>query len=99
VKLRLKCEHCGAKKATFKLCKKCGRPNPCPVKKLIFQITAPIMVIAILAGAVWSANWVAKFRADQAMSNATSFVVPREPKASGSNRGGGGRGARDLNWR
>jgi len=57
------------------------------------------MVIAILVGAVWSANWVAKFRADQAMSDATSFVVPREPKGSGSNRGGGGRGAGDLNWR
>ena len=59
----------------------------------------PIMVIALLAGALWSAGWVAKFRADQAMSDATSFVVPREPKGSGSNRGGGGRGAGDLNWR
>lgn len=99
MKLRLKCEQCGARKATFKICKKCGRPNPCPVKKLLFQITAPIMVIALLAGALWSAGWVAKFRADQAMSDATSFVVPREPKGSGSNRGGGGRGAGDLNWR
>lgn len=77
MKLKLKCEKCGAKKATFKLCKKCGRTNPCPVKKLLFQIAAPIMVIAILAGAVWSANWVSKFRADQAMSSATSFVAPR----------------------
>lgn len=99
MKLKLKCEKCGAKKATFKLCKKCGRTNPCPVKKLLFQIAAPIMVIAILAGAVWSANWVSKFRADQAMSSATSFVAPREPKAAGSNPGGGGRGAGDLNWR
>jgi len=99
VKLKLKCEKCGAKKATFKLCKKCGRTNPCPVKKLLFQIAAPIMVIAILVGAVWSANWVSKFRADQAMSSATSFVAPREPKAAGSNPGGGGRGEGDLNWR
>ncbi len=100
MKLRLKCEQCGAKKATFKLCKKCGRPNPCPVKKLLFQITAPIMVIALLAGAVWSAQWVAKVRADQAMAGATSFVAPREPKQPGTGRGlGGGRRGSDLNWR
>ena len=100
MKLRLKCEHCGARKATFKLCKKCGRPNPCPVKKLILQVSAPILAVAILAGAIWSATLVAKFRADQAMAGATSFAAPREPKAPGTGRGlGGGRRGGDLNWR
>ncbi|MFZ9932515.1 MAG: hypothetical protein ACO3J2_01370 [Chthoniobacterales bacterium] len=75
--MKLKCEKCGAKKATLKLCKKCGRTNPCPVKKLVLQITAPIVITVILAGAVWSAGWVAKFRADRVIQNTTSFTVPR----------------------
>lgn len=99
MKLRLKCEHCGAKKATFKLCKKCGRSNPCPVKKLLLQITAPVMAIAILAGAVWSARWVAQYRAQQAIAGATSFVAPRELKQPGKGGGGGGRRGGSLSWR
>jgi hypothetical protein len=99
--LKLKCEKCGARKANFRICKKCGRTNPCPTKKLILQVTAPLLFIAIIAGAVWSATWVAEMRRQKAVEGATSFVAPREPRPPGAGRGGGGGGRRGggLTWR
>ena len=100
--LRFKCEKCGYGRARLKLCGKCGRTNPCPAKKLILQITAPVLFVLILGGAVWSAKWVAEIRRQNAIDAATSFAAPREPRAPGTGRGGGGGGGRrggSISWR
>jgi len=98
--LRFKCEKCGYKRARLKLCGKCGRTNPCPVKKRILQVTAPLLFIAIIAGAVWSATWVAEMRRQKAVEGASSFVAPREPRPpGGGGGGGGGRRGGALTWR
>jgi hypothetical protein len=93
--LKLKCEKCGARKANFRICINCGRTNPCPTKKLILQVTAPLLSIAIIAGAIWSATWVAEMRRQEAVEGASSFVAPREPRPPG----GGGRRGGALTWR
>lgn len=97
--LRFKCEKCGYKRARLKLCGKCGRTNPCPIKKRLLQIGLGVAAVAIILGGVASAQWVAEMRKDQAVSEATSFSAPREPRAPGAGRGGGGRRGGALTWR
>ena len=97
---RFKCEKCGHKRARLKICGKCGRTNPCPVKKLILQIVGPIVGVFMFAGVIWSSQLVAKYRAERAAEGAASFAAPREASPAKPGRStGGGRGGRDLNWR
>jgi len=98
--LKLKCEKCGARKANFRICKKCGRTNPCPTKKLALQIGAPVLALLVFLGAIWSATWVAEMRRQAAVEGASSFVAPREPRPpGGGGGGGGGRRGGALTWR
>ena len=96
----MKCEKCGYKHADFKKCRKCGRRNPCPVKRTLFYLVMLVSPIVIIGGGIASAQWVAKMRAEAAKADVTSFAAPREPKAPGSNRNSGGSGRRsgDLSW-
>ncbi len=99
---RFKCEKCGYGRARLTLCGRCGRTNPCPVKKLIPQITAPTLFLLILGGAVLSATWVAEMRRQEAIEKASSFAVSGEPRqlgAAGRGGGGGGRRGGQLSWR
>lgn len=95
----MKCEKCGYKHASFKKCRKCGRRNPCPIKRTLFYLVMLLAPIVIIGGGIVSAQWVAKMRADAAKGDATSFAAPRDPKAPSSGRGGGGgRRSGDLTW-
>ncbi|MFM8807955.1 MAG: hypothetical protein ACKOJB_03440 [Chthoniobacterales bacterium] len=94
----MKCEKCGYKHASFKKCRKCGRRNPCPIKRTLFYLVMLLAPIVIIAGGVASAQWVAKMRVEAAKAEATSFAAPRDPKAPSSGRGGGGRRSGDLTW-
>ncbi len=96
--LRFKCEKCGFKRARLKLCGKCGRTNPCPVKKLFLQIGLGLLAVALILGGVGSAYLVAEMRKEKILAEATSFTAPREPKAPGKGRGGGRRGG-GPSWR
>jgi len=94
----LRCEKCGYKKANLKKCIKCGRRNPCPVKKAFFYAGVVLAPVAIIGGGIASAQWVAQKRVEAATSGAASFTAPREPKAPGTGTGGSG-GRRGLSWR
>lgn len=93
-----KCEKCGYKRANFKKCLKCGRHNPCPVKRALFYALVIVGPFALIGGGVASAQWLAQKRIDAAKAGATSFAAPREPKAPGTG-GGGGRRGNNLSWR
>ena len=96
----MKCEKCGYQHAGFKKCRKCGRRNPCPIKRTLFYLVILLAPIVIIGGGIVSAQWVAKMRADAAKGDATSFAAPRDPKAPSGNRGSGrGRSGSDLTWR
>lgn len=97
----MKCEKCGYKHASFKKCRKCGRRNPCPIKRTLFYLAMLLAPILVIGGGITSAQWVAKMRLEAAKVEATSFAAPREPNAPSGNRSSGGSGRRsgDLNWR
>jgi len=96
----MKCEKCGYQHASLKKCRKCGRRNPCPIKKTLFYAGIVLGPIAIIGGGIASAQWVAKMRVEAAKADATSFAAPRDPKAPSGNRGTGrGRSGSDLTWR
>ena len=96
----MKCEKCGYQHASLKKCRKCGRRNPCPIKKSLFYAGIVLGPIAIIGGGIASAQWVAHMRVEAAKAGATSFAAPREPKAPGTGRGGGGgRRGGTLTWR
>lgn len=92
-----KCEKCNYERASFKWCKRCGRTNPCPVRKGIFFGCLGLLALALLVGGVMSAKWVAQMRADAITEGADSFVAPRDAQPGG--KGGGGRRGGTLSWR
>ena len=96
----MKCEKCGYKHASFKKCRKCGRRNPCPIKRTLFYLALLLAPIVIIGGGIASAQWVANLRAEAAKAEAKSFTAPRGPQAPSSNRNSGGSGRRsgDLSW-
>lgn len=96
----MKCEKCGYQHASFKKCRKCGRRNPCPIKRTLFYLAILLAPVVVIGGGIASAQWVAKMRVEAAKADATSFSAPRDPKAPGGNRNtGGNRRSSDLSWR
>jgi len=96
----MKCEKCGYQHASFKKCRKCGRRNPCPIKRTLFYLAVFVAPVVLIGGGIASAQWVAKMRVEAAKADATSFAAPRDPKAPSGNRGTGrGRSGSDLTWR
>lgn len=97
--LRFKCEKCGYRRARLKLCGKCGRTNPCPVKKRLLQIGLGLGAVALILFGMASASWVAEMRKERILEGTSSFAAPREPKVPGGAGGGGGRRGGTLSWR
>lgn len=99
--LRFKCEKCGYRRTRLKLCGKCGRTNPCPVKKRLLQIGLGLGAVALILVGVASALWVAEMRKQKVLAEAASFTAPREPRVQGGGGGGRGGGRRGgaLSWR
>lgn len=97
--IRFKCEKCGYRRARLKLCGKCGRTNPCPVKKKLLQIGLGLAAVVIILCGVASARWVAEMRKQKILAETASFTAPREPRAQGSGGKGGGRRGGALSWR